>query len=549
MKKILLFCLAVLLTLGACVEDNGNYKYTEINEVEAVLPALYQRIYIEDYERTIRIEPELTQTMADNLENLTFSWKYSTTSVAVARNQTEPVGTGMYYDLVIPANDTQFNHYFWLEIHDAITGLTYPFQTRIQVVKPFVNTWAVLHQDDGGVAKLGAIEYVLDTEPIAHTDIFDEFGYAPLTGQPVALGEDNDEDAEYLVTKPVRTDYNVTLLMTTNAEESGAYASWLKFMPYTADVFLPMMVQDFSTAGFDPALTTYMHKPTSNGGTIINDGKLFQLTGRGLKIYKSKVDAEVTGSVYISHALRFGSISILYDSDGKRFLYYQNNAVGNRNVSAPFDDAVNTQTIKLMSRPANSVDLGNIAHEVLYIGIQPRNPPASTVMTTTRSFALANGTDGKSYAYLFNPISSITNTGQSAIASLKSFNTPAGLDASSCFASSMAYSEKVFFSAGSTVYALDMGTGVATQIYDNPAAGDVVAMRMARQEVPSSGTYDFEVYGHDDLGRSLGVAYSRGTTGEFVVLNLNEAGTVLDRQVYAGFGPIKDIAFIVDIKR
>ena len=542
MKKILLFAIA-LFALGACVEDNGNYKYTEVNEVETVFPKLYRRVYLEN--QTIRIEPQLTQTLAANSENLSYAWRYSTLSSNAARRLGEVVSTAPYYDQVITANDNTFNHYYWLEIHDAMTGLTYPFETRIQIVKPFVNAWAVLHEGDDGAAKLGAVEYVLEDDPIPHTDIHAEFGYAPLTGRPVALGEDNDEAAGH--DDIVSTSYNLLYLMTDNAAESGMYAPWLKFQPYVSDVFIPQMIQNYASSGFDPALTTYAHKPNSEGGSLINGGTLFSQSKRGLKTFKAKVDAAVVGAIDIAHAVRFGRLTLMFDAAGRRFLYYANvtNGMGNVNVDLPFDDVINVETIKLMSRAVNTIALDNIQHEVLYMGILPR----SGGYATPRSFAIANGSDGKSYVYLFPRGDEVTDTSKASIAELRTITTPAGLDATSCFASGTQYNNIAFYSAGAAVYMLDFGTGVATLIYDHSMAGGgtVAAMHIAKQEPPSSETFDNEPYGHD-LGRSLGVAINRGSSGEMVVLNLNEAGMVVDTKIYTGFGSIKDIAFVADVK-
>lgn len=549
MKKIFLFAIA-LFALGACVEDKGNYKYTEVNEVETVLPKLYRRVYLED--QTIRIEPQLTQTLAANNANLSYTWRYSTLSSNVARRLEEPISTEPYVDLKIEASSSVFNYYYWLEIHDELTGLTYPFETRVQVVKPFVNAWTVLHEGEDGAAKLGAVEYVLEDEPIPHTDIFDEFVYAPLTGRPVALGEDNDEKAAH--DTYVRPSYNVLYLMTDNANESGAYAPWQKFAPYVPGVFIPQMVQNFASSGFDPALTTYVHKPLPYGGTFINNGMLYHQSLFGLKVYKAKVDAAVTGPVNITHAARLGAITVMFDGAGKRFLYYVNasNPEGNLNVDEPFRDSDNTESIKSMSRPLNTIALDNIEHEVLHIGILPRQFAGSA--QTARSFAIANGAIGdhigKTYVYLFPRGDDVSNTSYKSITEVRTINTPPGLDATSCFASGTQYNNMAFYSAGSAVYMFDFTTGVATMIYDHTEAGGgtISAMRIARQEPHSSQTFDNEPYGHD-LGRSIGVAINRGSSGELVVLNLNEAGLVLDSKVYTGFGLIKDIAFVADVKQ
>ncbi len=556
MKKIFCF-LTVLFALAACVDDKGNYDYTDINEVEVVLPELYRRVYQED--QVVRVEPELTQTMADNMENLEFSWKYSTMSYGQARNQEEPVSTDPWVDLEIHEDDRVFNHYFWLEILDKTTGITYPFTTRVQVVSPFVNTWAILHDGDGSgtTAKLGAVEYAIGNKPFTHTDLFAEFGYPALTGAPVALGEDNQEKSELDDFYYAGTQYNVLMLMTSNGAESGLYYPTTKFEPYLNGMFIPQMVApDYGASGFDPALTTYVHKPHSGfgGGSIVNDGKLYNWSGQGMKIYAAKQDPEVAGTVEVTHAVRLGRVTVLFDNAGKRFLYYENalNPLGNAKVSVAYNEATdNKAAMKLMDRTANNqLALDNITHEVLYMGALPRQ--VATMAPSIKSFAVANDGAGKSYIYLFSRTDDINNSGRASVLEIREVDTPAGMDNTSKFASGTAYNNMMFFSAGSKVYRYDFSTGVATLIYDHSAAGGgtVSAMRIAKQEPPTSTgiVFDTEAYGHDS-GRSLGVAFNRGSTGEFVTLNLDEAGVrVIDSEVYTGFGLIKDIAFLAGVK-
>jgi hypothetical protein len=537
MKKIIfsLLLLAAALVQG-CVDDKGNYAYTDVNEPVIDLPAVYRRVYLED--QTLRVEPRLSQTFAADNSNLSFAWRHSQLSVADARRQDSVASTDRWIDLTIKADDKRFVHYFWLEVTDALTGLVYPYHTQVQVVKPFANTWAVLHSGTDGKALLGAVEYTLTGDQIEHTDVFAEFGHAPLTGEPVALGENNNERAN-LPGESSSTTYNDLYLITTNPAESGVYLPWMKFQPYLQGVFIPQMVENYAASGFDTAGVTMIHKPNGDGVAAVANGTLFQ-GGLGLKLYKAKINPLVTGPVNISHALRMGGLALMYDDAGRRFLFYslRPNAAINPTVGN-FLASENSSTIQAMSDSPHP--LSAIPHNVLHIGIGYKT---STAYQTIESFAIANGTDNRTYIYMFpsgNQISTSSN-----LKDLKSIATPAGLNADSRFASGTLYNNMVFYSAGSSVYMLDFSTGVSTLVYEHGTGGQIVALQMAKQEMPSSESFDYEAYGHNP-GRSLGVAINRGASGELVVIDLNENGTMLDSKTYDGFGNIKDVKFVADI--
>jgi hypothetical protein len=542
----------MILGLVSCVEDKGNYSYSDINEIFVDLPRNYARVYLAD--TIIRIEPQLSQSLAKDESNLSFLWKYSNLTPNSAKYEGDTISTERYVDQVITNADAAFFHHYWLEITDKSTGLVYPFYTTLSVIKPFVNTWTILHAE-GNSTKLGAIEYLLEGDPIKHPDVFEEFGYAPLKGAPVALGANLIDRASILGGDYPDYVYNAMYLITTDADESGVYAPWLKFSKYIAGIGIPQMVRDYSSAYFDVSKVIMPYKSNSDGGIVINDGRLFQ--GReGLKWYEAKIAPEVTGNIHIAKALRISRITIMYDDLGKRFLWYNSSTNGNAPSGSGrqpytigyFHDNENTSTILEMARPVNTLNLNDIQHRVLHIGVGYKSSP--TNYQWIGSYAIANGqSDGKTYIYLFSRADQFGNTGNKTVTDLKEFDTPAGLNENSCFASSGAYNNIAFYSSGSSVYLLDFSTGAVTKIYEHSAGGTIVKMEMARQEPASNVTYDTNAYGFAALDRSLGIAINRGASGELAILNLNEAGSVVSTTVFDEFGSIKDICFLSDIKK
>jgi hypothetical protein len=541
----------MMLGFVSCVEDKGNYSYSDINEIFVDLPKDYARVYLED--TVVRIEPRLTQSLAKDESNLSFIWKHSNVTHYMANREGDTVSTQRYVNQTISSTDMEYFHYYWLEITDKTTGLVYPFYTTLTVVKPFVNAWTILHTQENN-AKLGAIEYILKGDPEKHLDIFGEFGYPPLRGNAVALGANNEDQASLQGGAYPSSVYNAVYLITTDADESGVYAPWSKFNKYVPGVGIPQMVYNYNSSYFDVSKVTSPYKANGDGGIVVNDGRLFH--GRsGLKWYEAKKAAAV-GDIHVDKILRVGRISIIYDDLGKRFLWY--NHAGNGSAPAGsgkyaytvgnFHDDENKSEIQEMDRTSNSISLKNIEHRVLHIGIGYKT---SAGYQYVKSYAIANSqSEAKTYIYMFPTTYVIAQSSSNkSIEELKVINTPAGLNENSCFASGIAYNNIAFYSSGSSVYRLDFSTGIATKIYDHSSGGTIVKMTMAKQELSSTNTYDTEAYGFPFLERSLGIAVNRGASGELAVLNLNEAGSVIATSVFDGFGNIKDICFVSDIKR
>lgn len=536
------FCLpvAILLTVTSCNEK--DQILININEPLVDLPRMLRVI---QQDTIIRIKPEIRQTFAIDESNLTFAWRHSNTMGNVANR---PIfSTGRYVDWRISSSDIYFDHFFWLEITDQLTGLVYPYYTRINVLRPFLNVWAVLHSDNGP-AKLGGIEYIADLDPILRLDMFDYFGHPPLTGKPVALGAINYDRSSLhgAYASPV---FNSFFLITTNPNESGVYAPARRFRPYIPDIFVPQMLQNFTPGFFDVSKITYIYRSNSDGGSLINDGRLFQIRN-GLKWYEANIQADL-GEIYITHALRAGAITVLFDEKGGRFLFFDNRTHSTAHVGM-FSNSENQAEIRPMHRPANNFPLYGITHNVLHIGVgnQPNRTPGAP-FGQVRSFAIANGENNRTFIYQFPTTQQIVaNTANPSIEMVRDIGTPNGLDTNSRFASSVAYNNIVFFSAENRIYRLDFSTEVATLIYTHPTGGEIVAMRMAKQEplLPDRQTgldYYIEAYGHP-IERSLGVAVNNGASGDLVVLHLTAAGLVEHTAVFSGFGTITDIVFLCD---
>ena len=551
MKKTNFYILlAILLITAACNKDiRQNLDLKDVNYPVVNLPTTLGVVYLSD--TTIRIEPEITQNVAQNENNLRFEWGYSPTSIPWARIQPTETSTERFFDLTISVDAPVFSHFFWLEVTDNLTGITYPFFTQLTVIRPFTTVWTILHSVDGSPAILGAVEYATNLEhPVVHSDLFERFGHTPLTGAPVMLAR-NAADNSTLEGGYAPTVRNTLFLLTSNPEESTVYLPSAFFRPYMEGVFIPNMIYNYADANFDMSAVKHISRTEGGGGAVTNDGRFFVIRN-GMKWYEvTKVAADAQGEhpIRIDKALQVGSITLMFDGANRQFVYHVNAGVnvggydGGHPEVGNFSDNENPGEITGMDRPVNpdSISLRNIPHNVLHIGVGSRVRP--DLYMQVRSFAIALGQNGNTFVYLFPIAGNIWNGSEfQSIEEVRELATPAGLDENSLFASSTAFHNIAFFTSGSNVYRLDFSTGAASRIYSHPGGGEIAVMRMATPESTQANNFR-AAYGHS-TEHSLGLAINRAGRGELVVLNLNAAGEVVTTAIHEGFGAITDICFL-----
>ena len=76
MKKTLYICLVfILASMTSCYKDEGNYDYTELNDISVSLEESGTVFYVDRYD-TLRLSPRLSfsqQPISD--DNLEFKWE------------------------------------------------------------------------------------------------------------------------------------------------------------------------------------------------------------------------------------------------------------------------------------------------------------------------------------------------------------------------------------------------------------------------------------------------------------------------------------------
>lgn len=168
------------LMLTSCYEDKGNYDYhfDDLNKVDisdvTYTPSAYEGVsgsVIEiqmpmTEDKVQRVEANLKQTLADNYDNLDFTW-YSSYTVTETNPMTgrettktlrDTLHTRGYVDLDFPAN-TDRSYNLMMVVKDKTTDLDYYANLNVKTRLLFKNSLFFLHQK-GSETYLGNVEKI-----------------------------------------------------------------------------------------------------------------------------------------------------------------------------------------------------------------------------------------------------------------------------------------------------------------------------------------------------------------------------------------------------
>lgn len=547
MKRIIY--ILMLFLVAACYEDKGNYDYTDINTVTVDLDALYA--YRLEKDTTVTIVPRLSQSMQENKENLEFMWRHSTVNEFIEGHgncDTVSRAESLQFRINPDEPGLKYMHYFRLNVYDKLTGIDYPVNTRIKLVKPYDGAWMILHNENGHAA-LGSVEY-MGNRIVKTTDAYHKETGKRLEGKALSMGN----YVTYFYPYGRGLTFNLFTVVTDQPGESGIFCQWNKFNlenPLTKMIYSP----DQSSFNFSDV--SLIDGESSWGAICISDGVLFQ-SPSAMKLYKANISSDLGSNVRIKYGSRAGFSSLLYDEGGHRFCFYHNQSrstSGDPKVFNPTNENPSSYQINPIPVRDNNVtdaDPNKLSadQQVLYVGAGYRFDP-----NNNRGFygygVSIKGTEN-CFVYEFN-MDGIASTvdGHPAFSGYYKLNLPAGMNGESRFASTLSYSGVLFYAAGNVVYRLDFkqSGGKATPIYTHPG-GKVSLMKFAKKANTHS-NFDFTDYEFDPY-RSLGVAFDMGNgKSDFVVLNLSVTGGIGTdsesypaTQVYTDFGEIKDILFL-----
>ena len=541
MKRLIYFILGLLV--ASCYDDKGNYTYQEVNTLDASLNKVYSvRL---DKDTTVTIIPQLSQSLQENEDNLEYTWLHSTTNhnfYGHGKFDTVGLEQNLNFHIDPEAKNLAYAHYFRLNVYDRITDIEYPVNTTIELIKPYVGSWMILHRKNGQT-ELGSVEYIGGDIVVQEDAYYEETGKR-FTGKPQALMSYTTSCKYY----GTGSGWNMFTVITDDPVESGVYCQWKHFEKKDS---LTRMVAPLAQNSFDFQHITLADGDGTASALLLSGGMLYQSPRAG-KIYEPAADLE--GEVNITLASKISNNALLYDEAGHRFAFYYNTSdgLGVKKYDPLYfiESEENTNLIKAIPTRDGNVSAVNPNklpedQKVLYLGTGYQYASA---WTSVYAYALAKN-DTRCFVYEFNP-RGFNYSDNASFNGYYTINIPQGLDESAVFASTPPYSGLLFYASGNTVYRLDFkqAGGKATAIYTH-AGGKAVKMKFAKRYLSSSNAFDAYEF---DVQYSLGIGFDMGNgKGDFVILNLSSTGSVGGdsehypaKQVYTDFGEITDFVFI-----
>ena len=541
MKRLIYFILGLLV--ASCYDDKGNYTYQEVNTLDVSLNKVYSvRL---DKDTTVTIIPQLSQSLQENEDNLEYTWLHSTTNhnfYGHGKFDTVGLEQNLNFHIDPEAKNLAYAHYFRLNVYDRITDIEYPVNTTIELIKPYVGSWMILHRKNGQT-ELGSVEYIGGDIVVQEDAYYEETGKR-FTGKPQALMSYTTSCKYY----GTGSGWNMFTVITDDPVESGVYCQWKHFEKKDS---LIRMVAPLAKSSFYFQHVTLADGDGTASALLLSGGMLYQSPRAG-KIYEPAADLE--GEVNITLASKISNNALLYDEAGHRFAFYYNTSdgLGVKKYDPLYfsESEENTNLIKAIPTRDGNVSAVNPNklpedQKVLYLGTGYQYASA---WTSVYAYALAKN-DTRCFVYEFNP-RGFNYSDNASFNGYYTINIPQGLDESAVFASTPPYSGLLFYASGNTVYRLDFkqAGGKATAIYTH-AGGKAVKMKFAKRYLSSSNAFDAYEF---DVQYSLGIGFDMGNgKGDFVILNLSSTGSVGGdsehypaKQVYTDFGEITDFVFI-----
>lgn len=547
MKKIYLYILGLVsMTLvQSCYDDKGNYDYHAVNDMKVEIPEAKIRMPKEN-PATVTLTPELTQTLAENEDNLTFEWKKLKPDAKIGSMRLADYtdySTGKICQVEVEPNNPE-SIGMMLIVTDKATGQKWYQLGKVAVVKPLNPAWFVLQEDADQKGIVGAIEGDPDGF-FAYADVFkSETGESfSLEGKPLAIAAKGNYGYSSMggtmfANLTIATDKNI-----------ATYSPSTLTMKYGTNKIL------FENALNNVPVNLSYYKMDKKGEMFVTDKKAYFAYDDGwcvpYSVYDKQVNSDgeeeqvaflptcsATFCNYVlaynpaTHRFRIGSaFSSMMDYFGTSYYYSQYYRKGSQ-----WKDKK-----PLVFRDLSEDADGNYAFD-------PSNVDASLQILD-----ILRGGDNGNYAYAVmasEGASQITvfrfsNADDPLCAGKYTIDLDPSIDLKTAkFAASQAYSAHfIFMAAGNSVYRIDMERQKIEKIYsyDADANAKIACLKFRDPEDAENGNGMI-------LGFGINTSAGQGLLGELKLtiagdVNRSENASYIFQDANNRFGKIVDISY------
>ncbi len=522
MKKIIYILGIFTLFLAGCYDDKGNYDYKEVNDltIEFTPEATSEG---EDYSYSYRYRqppldslkvtytPVISQTGKDDESNLEFLWEVSYT-----KDGKKVIDSLYTKELLLkypPRKASEYRVVF--KVKDVSTQIEYYRQLNMKTVVPFMRSWFVLNGPAGDRC-LSVIEDPNEEETARITsDVYQDL-----------WGVRRFQKAERIIFADGQgLNFSRSSSLTVIQPDS---VSWL----YAFEMLDNKPSRILFPSGFSQKFVDAFSNNVWRNSVVVDQSRKFYHAGGSGFYYPVKTQPDVENYMVDKMFMSVDGFLTVWDKRNMKFMYYELNMNGcywADGTVYPSDVQGNDALLTLI--PNGSLDEKEWEkNEILWVGqgITPRSEETG---------ALAIGRDITTSIYNFYHIEAGKGDKggdeEERISIKKVELGRLDVDATSCFATSVAFADQFFYTKESKIYLYNSVTKEATELYD---AGGVIEKIQFRVT-----SYHYAVTNEN---RCIGMVVNKTDgTGELHEIFLDEAGDLVKVIVHTGFGTIQDIAY------
>lgn len=515
--------LGIAFLVTGCYKDKGEYLYKDINDVALVVTPTGNGISEEAYvftqpqEDTLYVELKagVTQTLQIGDENIQYRW------ILTAGSQKDTVYTSACHFSFPPQK--KFSYDVLLSVTDRTTGLEIYKNLRLKTVVPFIRSWLVLHGKEGD-RRIGAVEF--DTSGIQFQrlvpDIYENFHgvrrFQNAFGLLYASG-----GAGYNVEKGDR----LFILQPDSC-------TWM--YPFTCKVWANQnqMMNSMETFEFTGGTGLI---PGNIKGIMDKQGHYYHNGAWGY-FYLAEAADELTDYHVDRACIAWeGDRAVtMWDAVHKRLMYYGYNWYMGYMEQRQDLSSFSARITLFPEDALKGISLED--KELLWMGTGLTNAAktGSSVLFKKAGvdscflYHISYGGSKDGYSFLGG-----AGDEQEYVKTTLLKWANSGFNEQTVFASTAAFTEQLFYAAGSDVYLYNLASGEANFLY-SVGDGKTITKLAFRKE--SQGAVD------DNGDKILGIAVRTATgEGEMHQIVLNEAADVIFTTSNGGFGPIVDFCY------
>lgn len=523
-------CTLALLITGGCYADKGNYDYVEVNHIDVTFtPETDYNAEYYTYSYTYRQPPtdtlwvtytaQGTQSLTSGDENLEYEWIVTLNSSPLSNDTISAKEITLAFP---PKKKTTYDVRFQMKDND--TGVSVYRSLRMKTQVPFLKSWMVLHGPQGA-RRLGAIEYPDDPEqtavlPDAYEALHDSI--APLQNINTMFYNYSDGG-----------DYRYGEHLSFLAPEEFVYMYPMEmaiaYRPYDIAVPEPLAKPQLAYGIADDAIGRY-------AALVTEDGKMLNGGPNGF-YYNTPTQPEVENYHIDKGFISDGGKLTLWDGVNKKFMLYD--FMYNWYVNYYTGDTRPTGfTISEMLSPfpegvLSEGEMDN--RDVLWMG-----HPLTAETWNGLAAIVRDDTNNNYWAYLIaysDGKDKKGDEGGESVTVTRRELPGITIDDNSCFATSVAFAEQIYYTTANVLYHYNMVTGENVEIYAVEPGETITHLKFRK-------CYPHDLVENENHKLAVVALSADGEHGYLHEVTLGQSGDITQTVKYDGdFGPISDIAF------